>query len=114
MLLFDGCGAHATVGELLPAYGPIFREVVDAALTLLPEGSHFVAGTKLNVAVLPAEGATQAHSFILDMNRDFLPDDLRYAQWVGELSLRLILCVLLRSSGSRRYKGLTGWLMLAG
>ena len=84
VLLFDGCGTHTTLGYLLPEYGPVFRQVFDAALALLPEGSHFVPGTKINYSVLPCESISKAHSYMIDLNRSFIHNEYQFAQWVGE------------------------------
>ena len=82
--IFDGCGTHTTLGFLLPEFGPIFRATFEAALAFLPDGSHFVTGTKLNHSVLPTASIAKAHSFMIDLNRDFIFDNLRLVHWVGE------------------------------
>ena len=84
VVLYDGCGTRTTVGYLLPEYGPIFRQMFDAAMAMLPEGSHFVSGARLNHEVLPNRNMPKAHSFMIDLNRSFLDEDVRYAQWIGE------------------------------
>ena len=83
-MLFDGCGTHATLGYLLPEFGLIFREVFDAALALLPEGSHFVTGTKLNSQVLPSAHIKKAHSYMFDLDREFLLGEFQDSYWLGE------------------------------
>ena len=84
VLMFDGCGAHTTLGYLRPEFGHIYRKMFDAAIALLPEGSHFVMGAKVNHQVLPTASVAQAHSYMIDINRVFMPDEFRLAHWVGE------------------------------
>ena len=56
----------------------------DAAIALLPEGSHFVMGAKVNHQVLPTASVAQAHSYMIDINRVFMPNEFRLVHWVGE------------------------------
>ena len=73
----------------------------DAAIALLPEGSHFVMGAKLNHAVLPTASIAKAHSYMLDLNRVFMPDDVRLAHWVGEFYPSFDLWISFGKFGSR-------------
>ena len=84
VLIFDGCGTHTTLGYMLPDYGPIFRQMFDASLAMLPVGSHFVTGAKVNYKVLPNKDNPKAHSYMIGFDRGFLHNHIRYAHWVGE------------------------------
>ena len=83
-LMFDGCGAHTTLGYIPSKYGQIFRKSFDAAVALLPEGSHFVSGAKVNHTVLPTKSIERAHSYMIDLNSKFTPREVCFQQWVGE------------------------------
>ena len=84
VMVFDGCSTHTTLGYMLPDYGPIFRQMFDASLAMLPEGSHFVSGAKVNHKVLPNKASPKAHSYMIDLDRQFMFQDNKFAQWVGE------------------------------
>ena len=109
VMLFDGCGTHTTLGYMLPEYGLTFRRMFDAALALLHNGAHFVSGAKLNHAVLPTESIAKAHSYMIDLNRVFMPDDVRLHHWVGEFSLPLTWESLSRQFGTRRRGRSSEW-----
>ena len=65
----DGMGAHITINYLPERYCQVFREVFEAMIALLPEGSYFRAKLSINQMVLPTKRLTKAHSFMMDLKR---------------------------------------------
>eukprot|EP00974_Lingulodinium_polyedra_P038671 3705486-Lingulodinium_polyedra.AAC.1 len=63
IVVFDGIRARVTLGYLPFEIASSVRNVFEAASKLLPEGSYFATGARLNYSVLPSAGAKSAHSY---------------------------------------------------
>ena len=104
-MLFDGCGAHITLGYLPSEFSHVFRQVFDAAVAMLPEGSHFVSGARVNYQVLPTKSIKKANSYMIDLGDEFNSLDKSFLHWVGEISRPTILWSSLTRSGKSLLKG---------
>eukprot|EP00974_Lingulodinium_polyedra_P117357 11162932-Lingulodinium_polyedra.AAC.1 len=66
-VVFGGLRARVTLGYLPFEIASSVRNVFEAASKLLPVGSYFTTGARINYSVLPVTSAKKSHSYVLDI-----------------------------------------------